>query len=235
MNCWNILLGKAKDNQQQSFDKYTRYKYASMANYNSAINRRCVPGKIYGYLTIVKFITNKNMWQCTCICGKTVYRQGAALLKYKNPNCGCKKGTYALLPNQLAHKNAIISDYKRHAKDRNIEFKLTVEQAVIFFEGNCYYCGSKPSNLKTVKPSRKLRAKYNCTITNYFYNGIDRINSDLGYEEKNCVSCCLTCNRSKSDLTVDDWKIWINNLYQKMFNDQSKDVGSSDPKRESPL
>lgn len=206
-----------------------------MANYNSAINRRCVPGKTYGYLTVIKFITTKNMWKCTCICGKIVYRQGAALLKYKNPNCGCKKGSYTLLPNQLSHKNAIISDYKRHAIDRGLEFKLTVEEAVCLFEGNCHYCGCKPSNLKTVKPSKKLRAKYNCTITSYLYNGIDRIDSSLNYIKDNCVSCCIICNRSKSDLSVEQWKIWIDNLHQKMFNDQSKDVGLSSPKRESPL
>lgn len=206
-----------------------------MANYNKAVNRKCVPGKRYGYLTIIKFITAKNMWECTCICGKVVYRQGAALLKYKEPNCGCRKSDYALLPNQLAHKRAIIADYKRHAIDRNLEFNLTEEQAITFFDKNCYYCNTPPSNTKTVKPSQKLRAKYKCTVTTFYYNGIDRVDSKLGYSLDNCVSCCYICNSSKSSLELKVWKDWIKKVYQKMFNDQSKDVGSSDPKQETPL
>lgn len=205
-----------------------------MANYDPAVNRRCAPGKTYGYLTVVKFITHKNMWECLCVCGKVVYRQGNALLKYKRPNCGCKKGSYTLLPNQRAHKNAIISDYKRHAKDRNFKFSLSFEEAVRLFEGDCYYCGSKPSNIKTVKPSRKLRNKYNCNITDYLYSGIDRVYSHLDYTADNCVSCCRICNWSKSNLTLPEWKEWIKNLYQKMFNDQSKDVEPSGSKQESP-
>lgn len=205
-----------------------------MANYRSAVNRKCVPGNIYGYLTIIKFITAKNMWECSCICGKIVFRQGAALLKYKQPNCGCRKSDYALLPNQLAHKRAIIGDYKRHALDRNFKFDLTEQQAIDLFDRNCYYCNTPPSNKKTVKPSKRLRAKYKCTITTYYYNGIDRIDSTKDYNVDNCVSCCYNCNRSKSDLEFNVWKDWIKKLYQKMFNDQSKDVGSSDPKRETP-
>jgi len=206
-----------------------------MANYKPAANRRCVPGNTYGYLTIVKFITPKNMWECTCICGKIVYRQGSALLKYKEPNCGCKKSDYALLPNQLAHKRAIIDTYKRHAIDRNLEFKLTEQQAIDIFDKDCHYCGIPPSNTKTVKPSKRLRAKYKCTITTYYYSGIDRIDSNLGYSIDNCVPCCFRCNNSKSNLKLDDWKDWIKRAYQKMFNDYPlKGVESSDSKQETP-
>lgn len=205
-----------------------------MANYNKAVNRKCIPGNKYGYLTIIKFITSKNMWECVCVCSKIVYRQGSALLKYKNPNCGCKKGSYALLPDQLAHKRAIISDYKRHAKDRNLPFYLTEDEAIQFILKDCYYCGSPPSNYKTVKPSRKLRNKYNCNITSMYYNGIDRIDSSKGYSLDNCVPCCYICNRSKSDSTFEEWKLWISALYQRTFNDQSKDVESSDSKQETP-
>lgn len=205
-----------------------------MANYNSPPNKRIVNGDTYGYLTAIKFITAKNSWQCTCICGKVVYRQGAALLKYKNPNCGCKKGSYAMLPDQKAHKNAIIADYSRHARDRGLEFSLSFDEAVNLFNGDCAYCGAPPSNTKTVKPSQRLRTKYNCTITTYYYSGIDRVDSSKGYTIDNCVSCCFLCNTSKSNHTLDEWKNWIACLYQKMFNDQSQDVEPSGSKQESP-
>lgn len=195
-----------------------------MANYNQAVNRKCVIGKTYGTLTIVRFVTGKNQWLCTCICGKEVYRSGNALIKYKIPNCGCQKSKGRLLPNQLAHKRAIISDYKRHAKDRSLDFLLSDEDCIALFNKNCNYCNTPPSNIKTVKPSKKLRNKYACTITTYYYNGIDRIDSSKGYTISNCVSCCYLCNRSKGNLSISDWSKWLKNLYQKMFNDQSKDV-----------
>lgn len=206
-----------------------------MANFNSAINRKCIPGNRYGYLTVVKFITSRNMWECICICGKVVYRQGSALLKYKNPNCGCKKGSYALLPNQLAHKRAVITDYKRHAVERGYQFELTDEEAIKIMLTNCYYCDSPPSNKKIIKPSRKLRNKYSCNITTFYYNGIDRVNNNLGYTITNCVSCCHFCNWSKREHSLEDWKKWLKLVYQKTFNDYpSTGVGSSDPKQELP-
>lgn len=205
-----------------------------MANYNKAVNRQRAPGERYGTLIVQEFDTSRNAWKCICDCGKIVYRGGTALGKYRMPNCGCQKSKGRLLPNQLAHKRAIISDYKRHAKDRNLKFNLTDEECIALFEQDCFYCSSSPSNSKTVKPSRKLRNRYSCIVTTYYYNGIDRIDSTKDYCNSNCVSCCNICNWSKRDLSLEDWKLWLQKTYQKMFNDQSKDVGSSDPKRETP-
>lgn len=205
-----------------------------MTNHKQAVNRLCGPGEVYGTLTVVRFITDKNMWECTCTCGKTVHRQGHALRKYKVPNCGCQKSKGRLLPNQLAHKRAVIADYRSHAENRGLSFELSDEEVIELISKSCHYCGLKPSNAKTVKPSRKLRNKYACTVTTLYYSGIDRINSDLGYTPENCVACCHLCNASKSDYTLEEWKLWVSRLYQKMFNDQSKDVGSNDPKRETP-
>ncbi len=207
----------------------------SMANFNIAVNRKCNPGSKYGYLELIKFITSKNMWECKCICGKIVYRQGSALLKYKNPNCGCKKGSYALLPDQLAHKRAVISDYKRHAKDRGLKFCLSDEQAIEIILKNCFYCDVPPSNEKTVKPSQRIRNKYSCNVTTLAYNGIDRIDSLKNYTIDNCVPCCHTCNWSKRELPLEDWKIWIKKVYQKTFNDYPvMGVEPSGSKQETP-
>lgn len=207
-----------------------------MANFNPAANRKCQPGNKYGYLTVIKFITTKNSWECQCICGKIVLRGGNALLKYKNPNCGCKKGSYALLPNQLGHKRAIIGDYKRHARERNLKFELSEEEAINIILKDCYYCGNPPSNMKTVKPSKKVRAKYCCTVTTLYYNGIDRLDNTKHYTMDNCVPSCYLCNWSKMDLTIDQWKDWIKKVYQKTFNDYPiMGVEPSGSKQETPL
>jgi hypothetical protein len=36
----------------------------------------------------------------------------------------------------------------------------------------------------------------------------------FGYKENNCVTCCINCNRSKSDRTLEEFKNWIVNLYK---------------------
>ena len=40
------------------------------------------------------------------------------------------------------------------------------------------------------------------------YSGIDRIDSSVGYEPNNVVSCCKICNYAKSNLTKDDFINW---------------------------
>lgn len=66
-------------------------------------------------------------------------------------------------------------------------------------------------------------------------NGIDRINSNKGYEKDNCVSCCPICNRMKLDLSLEDFYAHIEKIYKKRFNDQSRDVASSECEMESSL
>jgi hypothetical protein len=71
-------------------------------------------------------------------------------------------------------------EYKRNAKRRDLEFKLTKEECIELFKQVCYYCGI----LETI-------------------NGIDRINSNQGYFTENCVSCCKQCNFMKNDKEQD--------------------------------
>ena len=64
-----------------------------------------------------------------------------------------------------------MSEYKKNAKYRNIEWHLDDEYALKLFESKCSYC--------------------NVLIA---YNGIDRIDSSKFYTTDNCISCCKICN-----------------------------------------
>ncbi len=44
-------------------------------------------------------------------------------------------------------------------------------------------------------------------------NGIDRINSNIGYIEGNIVPCCKHCNSAKNTMTESEFKEWIVRLY----------------------
>ena len=47
--------------------------------------------------------------------------------------------------------------------------------------------------------------KYSNTYT---YSGIDRVDSNIGYEINNVVSCCNICNRAKSNMKLDEFNEW---------------------------
>jgi hypothetical protein len=39
----------------------------------------------------------------------------------------------------------------------------------------------------------------------YIYNGIDRVDSNIGYTLENCVPCCEAVNRMKMDLSKEEF------------------------------
>ena len=58
----------------------------------------------------------------------------------------------------------------------------------------CFYCGDVDERIFFDSPKRIDFDGYHVKI-----NGIDRINSNLGYLKENSVSCCKMCNSMKSD------------------------------------
>ncbi len=69
-------------------------------------------------------------------------------------------------------------------------------------KGNCNYCGDPPS----------------CTMYNrnksdfYIYNGIDRVDNNVGYVLDNAVSCCKVCNRAKYNMAEEEFLSWTERL-----------------------
>lgn len=133
--------------------------------------------------------------------GKAAHRCPAYIEKYGN-----KVGRPAI-PDNGSHVNSIYAHYIQSAKVRGIVFELTKEQARIFFEQPCAYCGISPTITYT---SPNLAGQY-------AWNGIDRIDSKLGYTVDNCVPCCATCNFAKSTATIDDFKHWVERVYRHLF------------------
>ena len=178
---------------------------------------------------------NKPIWVCQCNCeNKTIKPVLARSLKSGgSTNCGCKRlKTIANKADNQIHKrdengNIILKHcfkcnewlsldnfyknkaqkdgycgeckkcqntskegryniYKKNAKRRNIDFNLTKEDFYFLTQQKCHYCGD-------IKE----------------YNGIDRIDSNKGYELNNCVPCCEICNKMKLDYSYD---FWINHI-----------------------
>ncbi len=93
------------------------------------------------------------------------------------------------LLNDEAAFRCVVYVQKSNAKKRGLEFSLTNAQLRILYKGNCHYCGIKPE---------RIRAACGITTKPFIYNGIDRKDNSKGYTLDNCVSCCRSCNSTKS-------------------------------------
>jgi len=142
---------------------------------------------------------------CKCICGKEkVFRYDSFVCKNeldRAKSCGCKH-IYRNNFNAQKRRNPesvyryIYEQYQSSAKTRSIDFNLSKEEHLEIVKQNCYYCGSEPE----LKQPHRGKGKY--VGVPVPYNGIDRIDSNVGYKVDNCVSCCTKCNYMKSDMDV---------------------------------
>ena len=95
----------------------------------------------------------------------------------------------------------IYNAYKKSAAKREYDFSLSIAKVKEIIFQPCVYCGSKGNNI--YKKTKHL---------NILYNGIDRLNSNLGYIEGNVVPCCKNCNIGKNDLPYNVWIEYLNRM-----------------------
>lgn len=48
-------------------------------------------------------------------------------------------------------------------------------------------------------------------------NGIDRVDSNIGYTKDNSVPCCKYCNFAKHTMSEDDFYVWVKRVYEYNF------------------
>ena len=156
-------------------------------------------GQRFGKLLVIAPVANRERpgaYICQCDCGKTVEHKGAVLKIVKSCGCGARK---PFLVGDAASFRNLFAVYKGSAKKDQRSFELSEITFRELTSSNCFYCGVEPS-----KPYRRPRNKFSKTDSPvYLCNGIDRIDSAIGYTEDNCVSCCETCNYMKRSLPQD--------------------------------
>lgn len=168
-------------------------------------------GNRYGRLIVMRLSSKKDKrnniyWECLCDCGIIKHIRSSCLGK-DNFSCGCllkeklKQGL-ASLPNGEAAKRELYGNYKRNALKARRCFELSIDEFEKLTKQNCFYCGIGP--VQEQKASK----------TSYSYNGVDRVDNNIGYILSNCVSCCSICNIAKNNLSIVEFKNWINRLIQ---------------------
>lgn len=165
-----------------------------------------IPGSKYNRLTVIRF-THKDkrfrryyLFKCDCGVEKIIH--GTAVTSGNTKSCGCygkESRRKELLPDNRGVINQIILQYKRHARNRNIDWHLTYSDVKQIISQPCHYCGAVNSNHKVTK---------NC-MDGFDHNGIDRVDSQNGYFIDNVVPACKTCNYAKSDTDYRDFILWL--------------------------
>lgn len=71
----------------------------------------------------------------------------------------------------------------------------------------CHYCGAPPQRREVSESSTRKKFVI-------FASGLDRIDSDGAYSIDNVVPCCTLCNTAKSDMTVSEFREWVERIHQ---------------------
>lgn len=166
-------------------------------------------GQKIGKLTILEQVESKitgysvrARYKCQCDCGKITITSGTVLRIGKTKSCGCLVRDTARKSPREAGLNHIFTSYKNKAKKKNREFLLTKEEFKILTQKQCHYCGAKPSLKST--PHKSVRNQAGREYKSFIYNGVDRVDNNLGYISNNVVSCCKTCNYAKHTGSVEN-------------------------------
>jgi hypothetical protein len=180
------------------------------------IDKPNIGDKVGEFIVVGHECIGKNKtWICRCKCGadKRFWKISAI---FKQKTCGCGTDDAGLTAKQRRSMLSRMHGYKAGARLRDFSWELSYEEFVKVATGNCFYCNAKPKIWDCVSnaPSVKKDSP-NIIASNYEikFNGIDRLNSDMGYIKENVVPCCTKCNRAKSDMTFDEFSEHIKRIY----------------------
>jgi hypothetical protein len=113
--------------------------------------------------------------------------------KYKEKALACSKRNTDKRNSDPLRRIAFLI---KEADKRNKDWTLSYDEAMMFWNKECHYCGDEVEGLH-----------------------LDRINSEVGYQLDNVVSACGVCNIMKYTLSQDNF---INKCKQIVSNSQKK-------------
>lgn len=174
-------------------------------------------GQIIGRFTILDKAGldkhNNREWIVQCKCGNIKTMTTARLNNSSNNGHCCprkkmpkkksikkiptlKERTWVLLSGKYQEKK------KRHKAKNMSGVIMTREEYTKMALNECYYCGLEHSLVIEDRISEHIIK----------YNGIDRLDSDIGYTKDNSVACCYYCNRAKNTMTEKEFYEWVNKI-----------------------
>lgn len=201
------------------------------------IDKMSISGLKVGRLTVKNRSDKKSKngdyyWYCDCDCGKKdiliVRSSLVSKRKYRTLSCGCYKNSGEHVVNKESDRLNHIKKYlygKLKIRNKKLGFS---NNEIIGFEvfsemimQPCYYCGLENGNksydteaYETNYQKKKDYRKHRVSDEVLYHNGIDRIDSKIGYVEGNVISCCKYCNMAKMDRSQEEFLKWAEHTYQ---------------------
>lgn len=203
-----------------------------MENQQPSVNYRSVKknalkysvnvGEVYGVYEVIEEIkipTEKcyvTKYKCKNIhTGKEYIYRGSYLHKLKE-----RVEDKFSKENQFGLRNFLYRSYKQGAKNRGHSFDLSFEEFNSIISCNCAYCGELPKEAD----GELLIKRGDTHQPTIRYNGVDRVNPELGYSIDNCVPCCPKCNYMKGTLQKEEFLFHIEKIHNFLINKGSTTI-----------
>jgi 5-methylcytosine-specific restriction endonuclease McrA len=165
-------------------------------------------GLRFGMLTVISIADAKTYkkgdhyrklarYNVLCDCGNTTVVFGQDLRSGKTRSCNQDLCRLHYVDRYMPAFNAVVKGYKDSASKRGYIFDLTHNDVFRITKEACYYCGIVESQTRRIKSGKYM--------SEYSYNGIDRVNNSLGYTLNNVVACCGACNVAKNNMSQSDF------------------------------
>lgn len=202
--------------KQRYIQDLKKRHYSSCGCINSR-RKEIQEGKRLGFWTIGIYDHLKGQYFCTCVCGTQKYVRTHNLKNGSSKSCGCKtiilrnktKDIRADIIGVTTKIKSLYKIYKNNAEKNDREFCITIEQFSELIKQNCGYCNRKPYSCVAWGKSKKDKINSKHKL---LYNGIDRIDNNLGYSLPNIITCCKVCNYAKRNMPHEEWISWLEDI-----------------------
>lgn len=149
---------------------------------------------------------DKGKVTAECACGNIRTKWACDFFAHPRCNSCAKRATAAKVDTRSLVMRSVYSAYKSNARSDGRDFSLEFgERFISLVSSNCYYCNEPPA--------RPVEKRSETT----YVNGIDRLDSSVGYNWDNVVSCCTKCNLMKNVFGLDEFKEQVSKIYYNLL------------------
>jgi hypothetical protein len=173
------------------------------------------PNETYGQLRVIEPIGclvrpygRLKIIGVECTCGTKIGVPEIYLKRGSIVSCGCAnpEGYRPPFLGDIAAKNCVLYTYKRNAKKRGLDWRISKQDFFRLISSRCFYCGALSSmSMRRGRAGAKQASEL-------LYNGVDRIDSSEGYVLGNVVPCCKHCNIAKGTKSCEEFFEWIDRI-----------------------
>lgn len=156
-------------------------------------------GQVFSRLTVNRYshtAKGRAIWECVCSCGKVCFVQSSCLIRGNTKSCGCLN-LEKIKIRATTHGNTNTPEYEMWSNAKTRAKKIRQE----------FNLDYKDINIPEFCPILGIKLDRNSGRDSS--PSLDRINPALGYVKGNIWVISNKANRLKSNLTVDEWDVFI--------------------------